>query len=95
MSSTILYEKRDSLLSHAEKLLFDALQSALAADYWLLAKVTVTDVIEVKSTNGGSLPNPLQGKQFAFVVCEKNTLQILCAIAFNEKIQTQRNTRTP
>ncbi|MES2675917.1 MAG: DUF2726 domain-containing protein [Pseudomonadota bacterium] len=89
MSSAILYEKKDSLLSHAETLLFDALQSAVATDYWLLAKVTVTDVIAIKSVNGGSLPNPLQGKQFAFVVCAKNTLQILCAIEFNEKIQTQ------
>ncbi|MES2822280.1 MAG: DUF2726 domain-containing protein [Pseudomonadota bacterium] len=89
IASAAIYEKKDSLLSHAEKLLFDALQSAVAADYCLLAKVSVTDVIEIKSANGGALPNPFSGKQFAFVVCEKNTLQILCAIAFNEKIQTQ------
>lgn len=89
VASVIIYEKKDALLSHAERLLFDALQSAVAADYWLLAKISVTDVIETKSTQGGALPNPFPGKQFAFVVCAKNTLQILCAIEFNEKIQTQ------
>lgn len=89
IASVIIYEKKDALLSPAEKLLFDALQSAVATDYWLLAKVAVTDVIEMKSTHGGTLPNSFPGKQFAFVVCAKNTLQILCAIEFNEKIQTQ------
>jgi hypothetical protein len=89
ITSAILYEKKDSLLSNAEKLLFDALQSAVADDYWLLAKVAITDAVEIKSINGGPLPNPFPGKQFAFVVCAKNTLQILCAIELNDKIQTQ------
>lgn len=77
------------LFSNAEKLLFDALQSAVANEYWLLAKVSVADVIEVRYVNGSSLPNPFPDKQFSFVVCEKNTSQIVCAIELNDKTQTQ------
>ncbi len=89
--SAVIYEKKDSLLSNAEKLLFDAIQSAVGDEYCILAKVAVNDVLETKSVNGSSLPNPFVGKQFTFVLCEKNTLQALCAIELNDKIQSQDN----
>ncbi len=84
-ASIIAYEKKDSLLSPAERLLFDALQSALAMEYQLLTKIAVADCIKIKTSSENVSPNPLIEKQFDFVVCDKSTFGLLCVIEFNEK----------
>ncbi len=79
------YEKKESLLSNAEKLLFDSLMVALADEYVLLAKISVADVLTIKSVSDPSSVAAQTGKQFPFVVCDKTQLRVLCVIVLQEK----------
>lgn len=92
---TINYIPKESLLTQAEQKFFAALQKALSDSVLIFSHVRVIDVIEAdKKTDfktKTALNNKINRKHFDFVLCDKTTTKILCAIELNDKSHNRKD----
>jgi Protein of unknown function (DUF2726)/Topoisomerase DNA binding C4 zinc finger len=85
--SNIKYQKKEALFSPPEKLFFNALQTALANEYQLLAKLSFADLVEFEANLTAVATSSIANQKVNFMVCDKNTLQVLCAIEITDSFQ--------
>lgn len=83
------YKKSSTLFSPAERSFLGVLDMATGQDYRVFGKVRVADVIEVSGTFGRpawqTAFNRISSKHFDYVLCDKNSLSVICAIELNDK----------
>lgn len=83
------YTKKVSLFTPAERSFLGVLDQAVGDQYRIFAKTRVADIIGVKSTSDRSAWskafNQIKAKHFDFVLCSKDTLEVIAAIELNDK----------
>lgn len=88
-SEVLLYRRQKTLFTKAERSFLGALELALPDNFRVLGKVRVADVITPVS--GMSKKqwwiafNKISAKHFDYVLCEKDTLNIVAAIELDDK----------
>ena len=90
------FEKRESVLSDAERAFFYALRRAVPEGYFIFANIRLIDVIRVagKSRADFVSANQIRQKHLDFVVCEPSRLAPVIAIELDGKThQSQRQIR--
>ena len=88
-SSPLLYRRQKSLFTQAERSFLGTLEMAVTNDYRVLGKVRVADVITpIKGTSKDqwwTAFNKISAKHFDYVLCEKDTLNVVAAIELDDK----------
>jgi hypothetical protein len=84
------YSRKASVLNDIQRPIFNALQQALAGDYFLLTNINAADVLNI-NPNGNLLAfqiasKNLMSKQFDFLVCDKHQVRALCAITLGDHL---------
>ncbi len=83
------YQRRSLLFSPDDRVFFRALQNAVGTEYEIFGKISVCDIIAPnKSASGMAAKNafkPLEGRHFDFILCEKNSLSVACAVQLLDK----------
>jgi hypothetical protein len=95
LSAEPLYTTHNTLVSPAERALLGVLDLAAAEHYRVFAKVRVADLLAPRS----GLPqaernrafNRIQSKHVDFVICDRETLSIVCAVELDDA--SHRRTR--
>lgn len=82
------YTVSENFLSPAERSFFGCLMNIIGNKYYIFPKVRVADVLKVKKDidkrNWQSAFNRISKKHFDFIVCDKNTINIYCAIELDD-----------
>lgn len=93
------YQRLGAWLSADERIFFGQLQTATEGRYEIFAKVQVTGII---APNRGYSPKdarylaqPLGDRHFDFVLCEKKTLAVVCAIELRDQSRASRQAPDP
>jgi hypothetical protein len=86
----INYEKKPSVFAAKQLAIFNALQGAVYGEYILLANINAADVLAINA-GGNVLAEQVAIKnianhQFDFLVCDKNQLRAVCAIALGDSL---------
>lgn len=82
-----IYFRRPRLLSPAELQFFHALESVVGENFWVLAKVRVADLIEVRGVNGRdwwTAFSRVSQKHVDFLLASRKTLEVLLAIEVDD-----------
>jgi len=79
------YQKQTALFSADERAFYRTLKDAVAGEYELFGKIRVIDIIVPKK---GEALGSLGGERFDFVLCDKRTLAVVCAIQLREKARS-------
>lgn len=86
---SLQYEAVGSLLTPAELSFFGVLRMAVDDDYYVMCKVRIGDVINVKKgvdrKQAFTLRNKIQQKHFDFVICRKDNLRVHCCVELNDR----------
>ena len=94
-----VYEAIPSLFSPAERSFFGVLKQAVAADYEILAKVRLADIVRPirnPSRSGWqSAFNRITSKHIDFVLCDKEQLRVVAVIELDDRTHEkfERNVR--
>lgn len=87
------YLKKDSLLTPAERSFLGVLEQALGGRYRVYAQVRLGDLLAVKTGTNRSARaialNRINRKHADFVLCEKESLEIVCAIELDDASHQQ------
>jgi len=87
------YFKIQSLLTPAELSFYHVLKIAVAAKYDIFAKVRLADIVAVNEgmdrAGRGKAFNKIKAKHIDFVLCDKKTAEILCAIELDDQSHSQ------
>jgi Protein of unknown function (DUF2726) len=89
----VSYVARDSLFTPAERSFFGALENAVGDQFRVFGKVRIADVINVKSASNKtwqSAFNRISAKHFDFVVCERTTTRVVCAVELDDQSHKRR-----
>jgi hypothetical protein len=82
------YKRQDALFSPAEKNFLGVLKLAVADKALVFGKVRIADVITTTKIKDRSqwqtAFNKISGKHFDFILCDKDNLDVLCAIELND-----------
>jgi very-short-patch-repair endonuclease len=82
------YHKKEMLLSPAERSFLGVLEQALGSNYRIFAQVRLADLIAVRSGTAKSIraksQNRINMKHTDFVLCNKETLEIICAVELDD-----------
>ena len=94
------YQRNSLLFSADDRTFFRALQDAVGAEYEIFGKIRVSDIIvQKKGVSGHAVNaafNPIEGRHFDFVLCEKKILAVACAVQLQDKTQsTSQNEEDP
>lgn len=85
------YTKKPSVFTETQRLIFTALQQAIAGEYILLANINAADVISINANSNvlaaQVATKNLAAKQFDFVVCDKIQLTAVCAIVLGDTLE--------
>lgn len=88
------YHKRAHLFSADDRAFHPVLKEAMGNDYEIFGKIPVADIVLAKKIagrgHGRSSFNPLAGRYFDFVLCDKKSLAVLCAIVLYDKTNPAR-----
>lgn len=88
------YQKQTALFSPDDRVFFRALQDAVGDRYEIFGKIRVTDVIVPKKGAPRAETrlafNPIAGRHFDFVLCEKSNMTMACAIQLTDKTNPAR-----
>jgi hypothetical protein len=91
-SVKLSYNKKASVLNDIQRPIFNALQQALAGEYFLLTNINAADVLSIYANNNMLATQVAQqniaAKQFDFVVCDKTRLTAVCAIMLGDTLDT-------
>jgi len=89
----LAYSRQVKLLSHAERSFFSVLEKA-AVDYKVLSKVRIADILNPKSgmtkREWKIAFNKISSKHFDFVLCDKNSLDVVAIIELDDKSHLQK-----
>lgn len=84
-----LYEKRDYLLTKAERSFFGVLEQVVQGQMRVMCKVRLADVVAVKkgiqNPERQRLLNSIQSKHFDFVLCDNDRVTVQCVIELDDK----------
>ena len=80
------YQRKDYLLSKAERAFFEVLQKAIGDRYLLFAKVRLADLLFIRrgTEKRQSHFNRIQSKHIDFVLCDRNAVRPLLAIELDD-----------
>lgn len=88
------YQRTNLLYSADERAFFRTLKEAAGEKFEIFGKIQVGEIIFPKKGLSESavinVSNPLESLQFHFVLCEKDTLAIACAVELYDKTQLAR-----
>lgn len=94
LRSAFPYERRDMLVTRAERSFLGVLDQAVAGEYRIFSKVRVADVLKPKKGLDRSTWfkafNQISAKHFDFVLCDPKTIQIKAVIELNDKSHKSR-----
>lgn len=84
----LIYLKKDSLLTEAEKSFYSVLKNIIADNYLLFPQVSLLEILAIpkelsKSRRYSSL-NRIQAKHIDFLLCEKESIKPLLAIELDD-----------
>ena len=84
--SLLPYQRRDWLLSAAERSFFGVLQQAVAPEFLLFAKIRLADLLFIPRGSEGRQAafNRIQSKHIDFVICDRDTIRPLIAIELDD-----------
>lgn len=89
-SARTAYRKQDFLFSPEERLFYSALKVGAAADYEVFGRIRASDLIEPRSSSHSRASAKeleiLSGHRFAFVLCSKTDLSVVCAVRLHEPL---------
>lgn len=91
-SVKVTYETKSSIYPGAQCTFYKALEAALKNEFALLTNINATDVLAVVASNALAAQvalNNLTAKQFAFLVCDKAQLTVLCVVDWGNTINSQ------
>jgi Protein of unknown function (DUF2726)/Topoisomerase DNA binding C4 zinc finger len=95
--TTIAFQRKDTFFSAAERSFLGVLEQAVGDRGRVFGMVRVADVLEPNRGMNGkeriSALNRITSKHFDFVVCDPNTMAVVCAIELNDKSHA-RNDRS-
>lgn len=87
------YFKIQALLTPAELSFYHVLKIAISKDYDIFAKVRLADLISVNKgmdrASWGKAFNKVKAKHIDFVLCDKKTSEVLCAIELDDQSHSQ------
>jgi len=87
------YFKIQALLTPAELSFYHVLKIAMLDEYDIFAKVRLADLVSVNKgvdrAEWGKAFNKIKAKHIDFVLCDKNTSEILCAIELDDQSHSQ------
>jgi len=87
------YFKISALLTPAELSFYHVLKIAVSEQYDIFAKVRLADLIAVNKgmvrAEWGKAFNKIKSKHIDFVLCDKNTSEILCVIELDDRSHSQ------
>lgn len=87
------YFKVSALLTPAELSFYHVLKIAVSDQYDIFAKVRLADLVSVTkgmdSVEWAKAFNKIKAKHIDFVLCDKNTSEILCAIELDDQSHSQ------
>ncbi len=85
---SVPYQKKDSLLTEAEKQFFFVLQNIVADRYLIFSQVSILELLSpvdgIDSHTRYSAHNRIQAKHIDFLLCEKGTTRPLVAIELDD-----------
>jgi len=88
----ISYEKKFSVLARDQGIFFNALQKAISTEHQVLTNINAADVLSVMANNNVLVTQVatknLSGKQFDFVLCEKESLSPVCIILLDDNLDS-------
>ena len=82
------YERRQYFLSPAEKAFYDILDELVGEDITICPKPSVREVLQVRADvrrDRLKYFNSISQKHVDFVLCDKDTMQILCAVELDDR----------
>lgn len=84
-----LYEKRDYLLTKAERSFFGVLEQAVQGQLRVMCKVRLADVVAVKkgiqNPERQRLFNSIRSKHVDFVLCDSARVTVQCVVELDDK----------
>jgi hypothetical protein len=93
------YQKHTALFSPDDQAFFRALREAAGEDFEVFGKIRVADIVMPKKgvprDTVRTAFNPIAGRHFDFVLCDRNSLAVVCAIQLHDKINPARQTEHP
>ena len=93
------YQKHTALFTADDRDFFRALREAAGEDYEVFGKIRVADVVLPKKGLSRDIArtafDPIAGRHFDFVLCDRNTLAVVCAIQLHDKVNPARQTELP
>jgi len=94
-SFSFSYSRIPALFTPAEVEFLKYLQSAFEGKLYVFGKVRVADVIQVDKsvsrTNFWKLFNKISRKHFDYVLCDMNTLSVICAIELDDSSHRRKD----
>ncbi len=91
--SRYAYQRRGLLFNPDERAFYWVLQKAIGGDYEVFGKIHAADIILPKKSAayaGKKAFNPVEDRVFDFILCEKTSLNVACAIQLNASSQIVR-----
>ena len=84
----VAYSLHDALFTPAERSFLGVLETAVGQGHRVFGKVRIADVIKVKSATNKAWQagfNRISAKHFDFIVCDRATLRVMCAVELDDK----------
>ncbi len=98
VSSGYPYVKRETLLTEAEHSFLVVLEQAIGDRFRIYAQVRLADLLVVKSglekSQRTSAQNKINAKHVDFVLCDRQTLAIVCAIELDDASHQRESRKT-
>lgn len=96
--SRYAYQRRGLLFNPDERAFYWMLQQAIGEDYEVFGKIHAADLILPKKNSaytGKKAFNPVEDRVFDFILCEKKSLNVACAIQLNASSQIVQREQDP
>jgi hypothetical protein len=92
-----IYTQRGALFTVAERSFYGVLEQAISKDYKIFGKVRVADVLTPKpsldKSNWQTAFNKISAKHFDYVLCQKDTLQVIAVIELDDKSHNSKKAK--
>lgn len=89
------YTKKETLLSPAERSFLGVLEQSVGSNFRIFAQVRLADLLAVRKGTDKSIrttaQNRINAKHADFVLCNKETLEIICAVELDDASHQKEN----
>lgn len=93
----VSYQQNKLLFSPAERTFLGVLDSAVSEDYRIFGKVRVADVLSpqkgLDNSSRQTALNKILAKHFDYVLCNKDTLEVVAVIELDDKSHNNKKTQ--